>query len=37
MNLNRWLSVIVMLGLILVLSPLGAQADPYPPFKHHKK
>jgi hypothetical protein len=35
MNLNRWLSVILMLGLILVLSPLGAQADPYPPFKPH--
>ena len=32
MNLNRWLSVIVMLGLILILSPLGAQADPYPPL-----
>ena len=32
MNLNRWLSVIVMLGLILVLSALGAQADPYPPY-----
>jgi hypothetical protein len=32
MNLNRWLSVIVMLCLILVLSPLGAQADPYSPY-----
>ncbi len=32
MNLNRWLSVAVMLGLILILSPLGAQADPYPPY-----
>jgi hypothetical protein len=32
MKLNRWLSGIVMLGLILVLSPLGAQADPYPPY-----
>lgn len=37
MNLNRWLSVIVMLGLIIVLSPLGAQADPYPHFKYNKK
>ena len=34
MNLNRWLSVILMMGLFLVLSPLGAQADPYPPFTH---
>ena len=34
MKLNRWLSGIVMLGLIIVLSPLGAQADPYPP--HHQ-
>jgi hypothetical protein len=32
MNLKRWLSVIPMLGLILALGPLGAQADPYPPF-----
>ena len=32
MNLNRWLSVAVMLGLILILSPLGAQADPYRPY-----
>ncbi len=32
MSLNRWLSVILMLGLILALSPLGAQADPYRPF-----
>lgn len=35
MSLNRWLSVILMLGLILVLSPLGAQAEPYPPFEPH--
>ena len=35
MNLGRWLSVILMMGLILVLNPLGAQADPY--FKHHPK
>ena len=34
MSLNRWLSVILMLGLILVLSPLGAQADPYQPYDH---
>ena len=34
MSLNRWLSVILMLGLILALSPLGAQADPYRPFDH---
>ncbi len=33
MSLNRWLSVILMLGLILALSPLGAQADPYQPFE----
>lgn len=33
MSLNRWLSVILLLGLILVLSPLGAQADPYQPFE----
>jgi hypothetical protein len=37
MNLNRWLSVMVMLGLILILSPLGAQADPYPRFDSHQK
>ncbi len=36
MNLNRWLSVILMLGLILILSPLGAQADPYPPSRSHQ-
>ncbi|MFI5331346.1 MAG: hypothetical protein ACHQ2F_10000 [Desulfobaccales bacterium] len=35
MSLNRWLSVILMLGLILALSPLGAQADPYQPFDPH--
>ena len=34
MSLNRWLSVILMLGLILALSPLGAQADPYQPYDH---
>jgi hypothetical protein len=32
MSLNRWLSVILMLGLILALSPLGAQAEPYRPY-----
>jgi hypothetical protein len=37
MNLNRWLSVILMMGLILALNPLGAQARPYPHFKHHPK
>jgi hypothetical protein len=37
MYLNRWLSVILMMGFILVLNPLGAQADPYPHFKHHPK
>ena len=37
MYLNRWLSVILMMGLILVLNPLGAQADPYPHFKDHPK
>jgi hypothetical protein len=37
MNLNRWLNVAVMLGLILILSPLGAQADPYPRFESHQK
>jgi hypothetical protein len=34
MKLNRWLSVILMVGLILVLSSLTAQADPYRPFHH---
>jgi hypothetical protein len=29
MNLRRWLSVILMMGLILALSSLSAQADPY--------
>ena len=36
MNLNRWLSVTVMLGLIFILSPLGAQADPYRRFESHQ-
>jgi hypothetical protein len=31
MNLPRWLSVILMMGLIMALSPLAAQADP--PFE----
>ncbi len=35
MSLNRWLSVILMLGLILALSPLGAQAEPYESYYHH--
>jgi hypothetical protein len=29
MNLRRWLSVIMIMGLILALSSLGAQAEPY--------
>ena len=37
MNLNRWLSVILMMGLFLALNPLGAQAEPYPPFGPHPK
>ena len=37
MNLNRWLSVIMMLGLFLALNPLGAQAEPYPPYGPHPK
>jgi hypothetical protein len=28
MNLKRWLSVFLMMGLILALNPLGAQARP---------
>ena len=36
MNLRRWLSVILMMGLILALSSLGAQADPYGPYHHHR-
>ena len=36
MNLNRWLSVILMLGLILILNPLGAQADPYQGCNPHQ-
>jgi len=35
MNLKRWSTVIPMMGLLLVLSSLGAQADPYPPFEPH--
>ena len=34
MNLSRWLSVILMMGLILALSSLSAQADPYRPYRH---
>ena len=34
MNLNRWLSVILMMGLILALNSLSAQADPYRPYHH---
>ena len=29
MNLTRWLSVILTLGLILAFNPLSVQADPY--------
>lgn len=32
MNLKRWLSVILAMGLILALNPLGAQAGP----RHHR-
>ena len=35
MNLTRSLSVFLMLGLILVLSPLGAKAGP--DFGHHRR
>jgi hypothetical protein len=34
MNLRRWLSVILMMGLILALNSLSAQADPYGPYHH---
>ena len=34
MKLSRWLSVILMVGLILALSSLSAQADPYRPYHH---
>jgi hypothetical protein len=37
MNLKRWLSVILMMGLILALNPLGAQADPHHPRYHHPR
>jgi hypothetical protein len=37
MKLNRWLSLIMMLGLVLAFNPLGAQADPYPPYGHYPK
>lgn len=32
MNLNRWLTVILTMGLILAFNPLGAQARPYRHF-----
>jgi hypothetical protein len=35
MNLKRWSTIILMMGLFLVLSPLGSQADPYPPCGPH--
>jgi hypothetical protein len=34
MNLKRWLSFILMMGLILALTSLTAQADPYAPYYH---
>jgi hypothetical protein len=34
MNLRRWSSVILMMGLILALNSLSAQADPYRPYHH---
>ncbi len=34
MNLSRWLNVILMLGLILALNSLSAQADPYRPYHY---
>jgi hypothetical protein len=34
MKLSRWLNVILMMGLILTLNALGAQADPYRPYHH---
>ena len=35
MNLKRWSAVILMMGVFLALSPLGAQPEPYPPFEPH--
>jgi hypothetical protein len=35
MNVRRWLSVILMMGLILALSSLSALADPYWPNHPH--
>ncbi len=32
MNLRRWLSVILMMGVILAVNSLSAQADPYGPY-----
>lgn len=34
MKLSRWLTVILMVGLILALNSLSAQADPYRPYHH---
>jgi len=34
MKLSRLLSVILMMGLILALNSLSAQADPYRPYHH---
>jgi hypothetical protein len=35
MNLYRWLTVILTMGLILVFNPLGAQAGPFSHFEQH--
>jgi hypothetical protein len=37
MNLRRWLSVILVMGVILALSSLGAQADPYGPYEPYHR
>ena len=34
MNLSRWFSVILMMGLILALNTPRVQADPYRPYHH---
>ena len=39
MNLNRWLTVILTMGLILAFNPLAAQAEPpwERPYYHHPR
>lgn len=37
MKISRWLSVVLMMGLILALSPLDVQAEQCPPFGPHPK